>query len=125
MRQVFIVGRDDLAKLWRTSMSWIVLFVAGLLEVGWAVGRKYTQGFTRLVPSVLTLTAMAGSVGLLGLALRDLPRGTAYSRWTGIGTLGTANKRSTGLGEPTQTAPRGWLGIIVAGIVGLKVLSPH
>ncbi|HEX8605536.1 MAG TPA: SMR family transporter, partial [Pseudoduganella sp.] len=71
-------------------MSWIVLFVAGLLEVGWAVGLKYTQGFTRLVPSVLTLTAMAGSVGLLGLALRDLPLGTAYAVWTGIGTVGTA-----------------------------------
>jgi quaternary ammonium compound-resistance protein SugE len=125
MRQVFIVGRDDLAKLWRTSMSWIVLFVAGLLEVGWAVGLKYTQGFTRLVPSVLTLTAMAGSVGLLGLALRDLPLGTAYAVWTGIGTVGTAIYGIAVLGEPAEAARLVCIALIVAGIVGLKVLSPH
>ena len=71
-------------------MTWFILFVAGLLEVGWAVGLKYTEGFTRLLPSVLTVVAMAGSVILLGIAMRNLPLGTAYAVWTGIGTIGTA-----------------------------------
>ena len=74
-------------------MAWIVLFVAGLLEVGWAIGLKYTEGFTRLVPSVLTLVGMAGSIVLLGLALKTLPIGTAYAVWTGIGAVGTAHPR--------------------------------
>ncbi|GGY65717.1 quaternary ammonium compound efflux SMR transporter SugE [Pseudoduganella sp. SL102] len=106
-------------------MSWIVLFVAGLLEVGWAVGLKYTAGFTRLVPSVLTLTAMAGSVGLLGLALRDLPLGTAYAVWTGIGTVGTAIYGIVVLGEPSEAARLVCIALIVAGILGLKILSPQ
>jgi len=106
-------------------MSWIVLFVAGLLEVGWAVGLKYTAGFTRLLPSVLTLTAMAGSVGLLGLALRDLPLGTAYAVWTGIGTVGTAIYGIAVLGEPSEAARLVCIALIVAGILGLKILSPH
>lgn len=106
-------------------MSWIILFIAGLLEVGWAVGLKYTAGFTRLVPSVLTLTAMAGSVGLLGLALRDLPLGTAYAVWTGIGTVGTAIYGIAVLGEPSEAARLVCIALIVAGIVGLKVLSPQ
>ena len=71
-------------------MAWIVLFVAGLMEIGWAIGLKYTEGFTRLVPSVLTLACMAGSILLLGLALKALPIGTAYAVWTGIGAVGTA-----------------------------------
>ena len=71
-------------------MAWLLLFVAGLLEVGWAVGLKYTEGFTRLVPSVLTLISMTASVGMLALALKELPMGTAYAVWTGIGILGTA-----------------------------------
>jgi quaternary ammonium compound-resistance protein SugE len=106
-------------------MSWIVLFVAGLLEVGWAVGLKYTAGFTRLVPSVLTLTAMAGSVGLLGLALRDLPLGTAYAVWTGIGTVGTAIYGIAVLGEPSEAARLVCIALIVAGILGLKILAPQ
>lgn len=106
-------------------MSWIVLFVAGLLEVGWAVGLKYTAGFTRLVPSVATLAAMAGSVGLLGLALRDLPLGTAYAVWTGIGTVGTAIYGIAVLGEPSEAARLVCIALIVAGILGLKILAPQ
>jgi quaternary ammonium compound-resistance protein SugE len=106
-------------------MSWIVLLAAGLLEVAWAVGLKYTAGFSRLVPSVLTLTAMAGSVGLLGLALRDLPLGTAYAVWTGIGTVGTAIYGMAVLGEPSEAARLVCIALIVAGILGLKILAPQ
>ncbi|GGY89060.1 quaternary ammonium compound efflux SMR transporter SugE [Pseudoduganella plicata] len=106
-------------------MSWIFLFFAGLLEVAWAVGLKYTAGFTRLVPSGLTLLAMLGSIGLLGLALRHLPLGTAYAVWTGIGTVGTAAFGMIVLGEPAGAARLLCIGLIVAGIVGLKLLSPH
>ncbi|MGH8375394.1 MAG: quaternary ammonium compound efflux SMR transporter SugE, partial [Pseudomonas sp.] len=70
-------------------MSWIILFFAGLFEVGWAVGLKYTDGFTRLLPTVLTVAAMAISLGLLGLAMKELPLGTAYAIWTGVGAVGT------------------------------------
>jgi quaternary ammonium compound-resistance protein SugE len=106
-------------------MSWFVLAIAGLLEVAWAVGLKYTAGFTRLVPSALTLAAMAGSVGLLGLALKDLPLGTAYAVWTGIGTVGTAVYGIAVLGEPAEAARLVCIALIVAGILGLKWLSPH
>jgi quaternary ammonium compound-resistance protein SugE len=106
-------------------MSWIILFVAGLLEVGWAVGLKYTEGFTRLIPSALTIGAMVASVGLLGLALRDLPLGTAYAVWTGIGTVGTVIYGIAVLGEPLQVARLVCIVLIVSGIAGLKVLSPH
>jgi quaternary ammonium compound-resistance protein SugE len=106
------------------SMSWVVLFVAGLLEVAWAVGLKYTDGFTRLWPSVFTLAAMAGSVGLLGLALRTLPLGTAYAVWTGIGTVGTAVAGMLLLGEPAGALRLLSIGLIVAGIAGLKILTP-
>lgn len=105
-------------------MNWVVLFVAGLLEVAWAVGLKYTAGFTRLVPSVFTLVAMAGSVGMLGLALRTLPLGTAYAVWTGIGTVGTAVAGMLLLGEPAGALRLLSIGLIVAGIVGLKLLTP-
>jgi quaternary ammonium compound-resistance protein SugE len=104
-------------------MAWTVLFVAGLLEVGWAIGLKYTDGFTKLIPSVLTLAAMAGSVILLGLALKTLPIGTAYAVWTGIGAVGTALLGIILFGEPA-TAPRlASIGLIVAGIVGLKLVT--
>jgi quaternary ammonium compound-resistance protein SugE len=106
-------------------MSWMFLLIAGLLEVGWAVGLKYTAGFTRLVPSALTLAAMAGSVGLLGLALRGLPLGTAYAVWTGIGTVGTAIFGMLVLGEPAGAARLSCIALIVAGIAGLKLLSPQ
>jgi quaternary ammonium compound-resistance protein SugE len=105
-------------------MSWVYLVVAGLLEVGWAVGLKYTAGFTRLWPSVLTLATMAGSVGMLGLALRALPLGTAYAVWTGIGTVGTAVFGMIMLGEPAGALRLLSIGLIVAGIAGLKLLTP-
>jgi quaternary ammonium compound-resistance protein SugE len=105
-------------------MSWAYLVVAGLLEVGWAVGLKYTAGFTRLWPSVLTLATMAGSVGMLGLALRALPLGTAYAVWTGIGTVGTAVFGMIMLGEPAGALRLLSIGLIVAGIAGLKLLTP-
>ncbi|HEU4376195.1 MAG TPA: quaternary ammonium compound efflux SMR transporter SugE [Telluria sp.] len=105
-------------------MSWFILIIAGLLEVGWAVGLKYTVGFTRLWPSVFTLATMAGSVGLLGLALRQLPLGTAYAVWTGIGTVGTAVAGMVLLGEPAGALRMLSIGLIVAGIVGLKILTP-
>jgi len=105
-------------------MSWVYLVVAGLLEVAWAVGLKYTAGFTRLWPSVFTLTTMAGSVGMLGLALRALPLGTAYAIWTGIGTVGTAVFGMVMLGEPAGALRLLSIGLIVAGIVGLKLLTP-
>jgi quaternary ammonium compound-resistance protein SugE len=105
-------------------MSWIYLFAAGLLEIGWAVGLKYTQGFTKLGPSVFTLAAMVASIGLLGLALRHLPLGTAYAVWTGIGTVGTAIAGMIMLGEPAGAMRLGCIALIVAGILGLKLLTP-
>jgi len=106
-------------------MHWIVLLLAGLLEVVWAVGLKYTQGFTRLAPSAITLSAMAGSVFLLGLALRSLPLGTAYAVWTGIGTVGTVIWGIMMMNEPAGAARLVCIAMIVAGIAGLKLLSPH
>lgn len=105
-------------------MAWIYLLAAGLLEVAWAVGLKYTHGFTRLVPSIFTLVSMAGSVGLLGLALRHLPLGTAYAVWTGIGTVGTALMGMLLLGEPAGALRLLCIALIVAGIFGLKLLTP-
>jgi quaternary ammonium compound-resistance protein SugE len=105
------------------AMAWVILFFAGLSEVGWAVGLKYTEGFTRLVPSVLTLGSMAVSLGLLGLALKTLPLGTAYAVWTGIGTIGTALLGITLFGESASALRLACIGLIVAGIVGLKLVS--
>ncbi|MFL6675270.1 MAG: quaternary ammonium compound efflux SMR transporter SugE [Massilia sp.] len=105
-------------------MSWIILFVAGLLEVAWAVGLKYTAGFTRLWPSVFTLVTMAASIGMLGLALRQLPLGTAYAVWTGIGTIGTAIVGMAVLGEPAGALRLGSIALIAIGIAGLKLLTP-
>jgi quaternary ammonium compound-resistance protein SugE len=104
-------------------MAWLVLLVAGLLEVGWAIGLKDTEGFTRLVPSVLTLVGMVGSVVLLGLALKTLPIGTAYAVWTGIGAVGTALLGIALFGEPATAARLACIGMIVAGIVGLKLVT--
>ena len=109
-------------------MSWVYLFIAGLLEVAWAVGLKYTNGFTKLMPSLWTLLAMLGSVGMLGLALRQLPLGTAYAVWTGIGTVGTAIFGMVVLREPATAMRLLCIGLIVAGIVGLKLAAaptPH
>jgi quaternary ammonium compound-resistance protein SugE len=104
-------------------MAWLLLLIAGLLEVGWAVGLKYAEGFTRLVPSVLTLVSMAASVGMLGLALKTLPIGTAYAVWTGIGAVGTAILGIALFGDPAGVARLACIGLIVAGIVGLKLVT--
>jgi quaternary ammonium compound-resistance protein SugE len=104
-------------------MAWAVLFAAGLLEICWAIGLKYTEGFTRLTPSVLTLAAMAGSVLLLGLALKTLPIGTAYAIWTGIGAVGTAILGIFLFGEAASALRLTSIGLIVAGIVGLKLVT--
>ena len=105
-------------------MAWIVLFAAGLFEVGWAVGLKYTEGFTRLWPSVVTVASMIVSLGLLGLALRTLPLGTAYAVWTGIGTVGTVILGIALFGEAADVVRLACIGLIVAGIVGLKLITP-
>ena len=105
-------------------MAWVVLFFAGLFEIGWAVGLKYTAGFTRLFPTLLTVASMAASLGLLGLSLKTLPLGTAYAVWTGIGTLGTAVLGIVLFGEAADAARLACMGLIVAGIVGLKLATP-
>lgn len=104
-------------------MSWVYLVLAGLLEIGWAIGLKHTEGFTRPLPTVLTIAAMAVSIGLLGLALRTLPVGTGYAIWTGIGTVGTVLVGILLLGEAATPARLASVGLIVAGIAGLKLLS--
>lgn len=104
-------------------MPWIYLLLAGLLECGWAIGLKYTEGFSRLVPSLLTITCMAASIGLLGLAIRDLPVGTAYAIWTGIGTVGAVALGIVIFGDPANVARLSCIGLIIAGIVGLKLTS--
>ncbi len=106
-------------------MAWIILVLAGLFEIGWAVGLKYTEGFTRLWPTLLTAGAMVLSLTLLGLALRSLPLGTAYAVWTGIGTIGTALLGIILFGEAATAIRLACIGLIVAGIVGLKLVSPH
>jgi quaternary ammonium compound-resistance protein SugE len=104
-------------------MAWVLLFFAGLFEIGWAIGLKYTEGFTRLTPSLLTMASMIVSLGLLGLALKTLPVGTAYAVWTGIGTVGTAMLGIWLLGEPATAMRLACIGLIVAGIVGLKLVA--
>ncbi len=104
-------------------MAWVLLVVAGLLEVGWAIGLKYTEGFTRLWPTVGTVTAMVLSVALLGVAMRTLPVGTAYAVWTGIGAGGTVILGIVLFGEPATAARLACVALIVSGIVGLKVTA--
>ena len=104
-------------------MAWIVLLVAGVMEVGWAVGLKYTDGFTRLWPTVATAAALVVSMGLLGVALRTLPLGTAYAVWTGIGTVGTAVLGIVLFREPATALRLTCIGLILAGIIGLKFAS--
>lgn len=104
-------------------MAWVVLVAAGLLEIGWAVGLKYTEGFTRLWPTVGTVSAMVVSVGLLGLAMRSLPVGTAYAVWTGIGAVGTVILGIVLFSEPATASRLACVGLILAGIVGLKLTA--
>jgi len=104
-------------------MNWIVLVVAGLFEIGWAVGLKYADGFTRLWPSAITVVAMVVSVVLLGWAARSLPLGTAYAVWVGVGAVGTAVVGMLLFGEPATLARLLSLTLVVAGIVGLKLAS--
>jgi quaternary ammonium compound-resistance protein SugE len=106
-------------------MAWVFLFLAGLFEIGWAMGLKQTEGFTRLVPSLLTGASMIVSLGLLGLALKTLPLGTAYAIWTGIGTVGTVAVGMMIYGEPASAVRLGCVALIVTGIVGLKLVSAH
>jgi quaternary ammonium compound-resistance protein SugE len=104
-------------------MAWLYLFLAGLFEVGWAIGLKYTEGFSRLVPSLWTIAAMIISLALLGLALKTLPVGTAYAVWTGIGAVGTAALGIYLFDEPATAARLASMGLILAGIVGLKLVT--
>ena len=105
-------------------MNWIILVLAGLFEVGWAIGLKYTDGFTRPWPTVGTVIAMVISLGLLGIAMKSLPVGTAYAIWVGVGAVGTALLGIILLGEPATTGRLVSLALIVAGIIGLKLASP-
>jgi quaternary ammonium compound-resistance protein SugE len=105
-------------------MAWVWLTLAGLLEVVWATGIKYTDGFTRLLPSAITVAAMIGSVYLLGLAVRTIPIGTGYAVWTGIGAVGVAILGMVLFNEPRALARIGSILLIVAGIAGLKLVTP-
>jgi quaternary ammonium compound-resistance protein SugE len=106
-------------------LAWFYLLLAGLGEVGWAIGLKYTEGFTRLWPSVATVSLMVLSFGLLGQALRSLPIGTAYAVWTGIGAVGTALLGMAMFGEPRDLPRLACLAMIVVGVLGLKFVTPH
>lgn len=102
-------------------MNWIILIVAGLFEVGWAVGLKYTEGFTRLWPTLGTIISMIISLGLLGIAMKGLPLGTAYSIWVGVGAVGTVILGIVLLGESASVARMISVALIIAGIIGLKL----
>jgi quaternary ammonium compound-resistance protein SugE len=106
-------------------VAWIILFIAGLFEVGWAVGLKFTEGFTRPIPTVLTAISLILSMGLLGWAVKTLPLGTAYAVWTGIGAVGTAIVGIVVFKEPATAARLACFALIVAGILGLKIFSPQ
>ena len=102
-------------------MSWIILFFAGLFEVGWAVGLKYTDGFSKPLPTALTIAAMAISLGLLGLAMKELPLGTAYAIWTGVGAVGTVIAGIILFGESMALFRLASVALIICGRVGLKI----
>jgi quaternary ammonium compound-resistance protein SugE len=105
-------------------MNWAVLFTAGLFEICWAVGLKYTEGFTRMWPTVGTIFAMAISLGLLGIAMKTLPLGTAYAVWVGVGAVGTVLLGIFLFGEPADAGRLISLGLIIAGLIGLKLATP-
>lgn len=105
-------------------MPWLYLFIAGLLEIGWAIGLKYTEGFTRLVPSLLTIIAIIGSMAFLGVAVRTLPIGTAYGIWVGIGTVGAAILGMVLFDEPRNVGRLLFLALLIVALVGLKLTTP-
>ena len=105
-------------------MAWVILVIAGLFEVGWAIGLKYTAGFTRLWPTIWTVLAMIISLWLLGIAMKTLPVGTAYSVWVGVGAVGTVILGIVLLGEPANAARLISVALIIAGIIGLKLATP-
>ncbi len=104
-------------------MAWFLLLLAGILEIGWAIGLKYTDGFTRVTPTILTVGSMILSIALLGLAVRTLPLGTAYAVWTGIGTVGTVILGIFLFAEPATVVRLGCIALIVSGIAGLKLAA--
>lgn len=105
-------------------MAWVILVIAGLFEIGWAVGLKYTEGFTRFWPTVGTVLSMLISLGLLGIAMKSLPLGTAYAVWVGVGAVGTVALGIVLFAEPASAARLVSVGLIVAGIIGLKLATP-
>lgn len=105
-------------------MSWLILVIAGIFEIGWAIGLKYTEGFTRLWPTVGTVVSMIISLALLGIAMKELPVGTAYAVWVGVGAVGTAILGIMLFGDSANTMRLASLGLIIAGIIGLKLASP-
>lgn len=105
-------------------MPWIILLIAGLFEIGWAIGLKYSEGFTRLWPSIGTVAAMAVSLGLLGIAMKSLPVGTAYAIWVGVGAVGTVVLGIVLFDEPINALRIGSVTLIIAGLVGLKLATP-
>lgn len=105
-------------------MKWAILILAGIFEVGWAIGLKYTEGFTRFWPTVWTALAMIVSLWLLGIAMKDLPVGTAYSVWVGVGAVGTVILGIVLLGESANPARLISIGLIIAGIIGLRLATP-
>ncbi|SRR5690554_2559606 len=105
------------------SMSWLILLVAGLFEIGWAIGLKYTEGFTRLWPTIGTVVSMVVSVVLLGIALKQLPVGSAYAVWVGVGAVGTVILGILLLGESASVFRLVSVGLIIAGIIGLKLAT--
>jgi len=105
-------------------MPWLILVLAGLFEIGWAIGLKYSEGFTRLWPSIGTVAAMAVSLGLLGIAMRSLPVGTAYAIWVGVGAVGTVILGIVLFDEPVNALRIGSVTLIIAGLVGLKLAAP-
>ncbi len=121
LESAVICGREHAQE---TQMAWIWLTLAGLLEIVWAVGLKYTEGFTRLVPSVVTGAAMVASMYLLAMAVRTIPIGTGYAVWTGIGAVGVAILGMVLFGEPRDIVRVASIVLIVAGIAGLKLFSP-
>jgi quaternary ammonium compound-resistance protein SugE len=104
-------------------MAWVILFVAGLFEIGWAIGLKYTEGFTRVWPTLWTVLAMAASFWLLGIAMKSLPVGTAYAVWVGVGAVGTVILGIVLLDEPANAGRLVSIALIIAGIIGLKLAS--